>query len=405
MDNTIPSWLNESFLVSALQGDSHEHCVTVTDFSASPAVAAGNNYTSHLYRVVVEYKVGHADKTEKKSLIVKMPIQKGVMHEMSQETDFFSKEPKMYNVLLPKMKKISGIKFGPKSFHCPVEKGMVIEDLKPEGYLLQDKFKQLDFEHCKLVMEKLGKFHATTVVCHNDDSQFIETIGKEAFYKNDGVMAEFKIWMSSSMQIFINTLQEIKVDPAHIDLITAKIDQLWDSTAAICQPHTNSLNVLNHGDCWSNNMLFKYNDVGKVIDVMFIDFQLLRYSSPITDILYFVYTSANEEVRENKLQDLYDIYLQTLNEMLENLGCKDRMTREEFSEKLRSASDFVLVVIGTILPFTKCEAENALDMESFDKDDVMHSNEDERILRIYRSEQFRAMLPALVRQYSSFVSS
>lgn len=80
---------------------------------------------------------------------------------------------------------------------------------------------------------------------------------------------------------------------------------------------TASFKVLNHGDCWVNNMLFKY-ERGQPVDVIFIDFQLSFYSSPGIDLNYFFHTSAQNEVRNTKLRSLINIYYNTfLNTMID----------------------------------------------------------------------------------------
>ena len=37
-----------------------------------------------------------------------------------------------------------------------------------------------------------------------------------------------------------------------------------------------------HGDFWSNNILFSYDEEGKVDDLILVDFQLLNYGHPGT---------------------------------------------------------------------------------------------------------------------------
>lgn len=50
-------------------------------------------------------------------------------------------------------------------YHCikQPESTMVFEDLGHLGYVMASRELGLDEEHCRLVMERLGEFHATSM--------------------------------------------------------------------------------------------------------------------------------------------------------------------------------------------------------------------------------------------------
>ena len=48
-----------------------------------------------------------------------------------------------------------------------------------------------------------------------------------------------------------------------------------------------------HGDFWSNNILYKYDEDDKVVATMLIDFQLINYGHPAYDVLYLLYISSD----------------------------------------------------------------------------------------------------------------
>ena len=52
--------------------------------------------------------------------------------------------------------------------------------------------------------------------------------------------------------------------------ISALVDVAYDRAAECAEPKEGEFNVLNHGDFWVNNMLFRYNDAGKVVDHIFV---------------------------------------------------------------------------------------------------------------------------------------
>lgn len=84
-------------------------------------------------------------------------------------------------------------------------------------------------------------------------------------------------------------------------------------------PVDKEIKVLNHGDLWVNNMLFKYNGTQQLQDVIFIDFQLSVWGSPGIDLNYFFYTSLSLDVLKHKRPQLVKVYHNRLADTLLNL--------------------------------------------------------------------------------------
>lgn len=82
---------------------------------------------------------------------------------------------------------------------------------------------------------------------------------------------------------------------------------------------TSVIKVLNLGDVWVNNLMFKYeNDVP--IDVCFLDLQISFYSSPGIYFVYFLTTSPTIEMRQKQALCL-KLYYDQFKRALIGLGC------------------------------------------------------------------------------------
>lgn len=62
--------------------------------------------------------------------------------------------------------------------------------------------------------------------------------------------------------------------------------------------------TLCHGDFWSNNILFSYDDNEEVKDLIIIDYQLVNFGHPAYDLVYFMYLNTDLEFRDAHLKDV-----------------------------------------------------------------------------------------------------
>uniref|UniRef100_A0A1B6JXH2 CHK kinase-like domain-containing protein n=1 Tax=Homalodisca liturata TaxID=320908 RepID=A0A1B6JXH2_9HEMI len=254
MIQELPDWLDNSFLASALQGEDDTKEVTVVKFSAAPAVAAGNNYTSQLYRITVQYTIPELD-PQVTSLIVKAPVTKGVIVEMSHNRDFFSKEPKVYNTLLPYLHSKSGQQFGPTYYNSNVKNVLVLKDVSREGYIMCDRYKKLDYSHCKCVFKTLAKFHASSVACYRDDPNLIKEVGEDFIYKTSNIKKEeMEIWLQSCVKTAVEIVSGISECKSAAEMFLSRLNSanIAESIGILSNPKKEGLNVLNHGDLWIN---------------------------------------------------------------------------------------------------------------------------------------------------------
>lgn len=115
---------------------------------------------------------------------------------------------------------------------------------------------------------------------------------------------------------FVKTASKIE----GLEKIVAKISN-WDmmkimtTFMAVAEPMRSGFKVLNHGDDWLNNMMFKGTE-----DVKLIDFQLSFWGSPANDLIYFFVSSVADDIKTQTYDDLLEIYHSELEKTLQALN-------------------------------------------------------------------------------------
>lgn len=127
-----------------------------------------------------------------------------------------------------------------------------------------------------------------------------------------------------------------------------------------------------HGDFWNNNMLFKYAEQPRheqkedgtnngsgasanvPVSLRMLDFQLSRIGHPISDVLYFMYTSTTPELRERHMLVLLRYYFDILTTDLRLLGISlDNYTWQDFLQDYKQRSLMWMLTGVMILSMTQ----------------------------------------------------
>lgn len=85
------------------------------------------------------------------------------------------------------------------------------------------------------------------------------------------------------------------------------------------EPTSGGFQVLNHGDMWINNAMFRRDAEGNPIEVFLIDYQMPFWASPTNDLLYFLITSVADDIKIEHFDDFIAFYHKELTDALKKL--------------------------------------------------------------------------------------
>lgn len=192
---------------------------------------------------------------------------------------------------------------------------LLLEDLSVRGFQLIDRHSQeVTADHVRLVLQALGEFHAVSFALKDqqpDKFNHLVSELKEIFIKREN---SYLLNMLTEQPKLIFDLLSAEEDA---DLLT-KMRKVFEKNAmdiAIdCLETNGSASVITHGDTWQNNILFKYDEDSNPIESCLLDWQVSRVSSPIIDLVYFIFTCTTKELREAHYNNFLKIYHESLSE-------------------------------------------------------------------------------------------
>ncbi|XP_055598931.1 uncharacterized protein LOC129748356 isoform X5 [Uranotaenia lowii] len=280
-----------------------------------------------------------------------LPEQVPKLADYVREMGCFKKESQLYTHLIPRLQDVSiGTKpFAPRAYLTKDDKLLVFENLKAEGYrMVQNNKSLLDYAHLKVALKTVAKLHAASLVLEERTKQPITQLysghlNENVYIDDDRYVRKTNLDNAiKALCELIKRIEKYKTSD-RLDFILEKFPQVIRKIYEFAKPSTVYRNVFNHGDLWNNNLMFKYEELNSSrtssdaglsspLDGILLDYQLSRYAPPALDVLTVITIATVSDFRARYLDDLLNIYYESLAAELAASGIKlsKKIPRSEF---------------------------------------------------------------------------
>ncbi|XP_014278700.1 uncharacterized protein [Halyomorpha halys] len=290
----------------------------VVSMEVVPAVGKFVNFLSTVNRYNFKIILGNG-RTAKKSLFIKTSSTDESIIAYNEGRGTFKTEIKMYEVfkefeyIMAEFKDSDDVLWCQMIYYIPYT-CIVMEDLKAKGFYMISNKDLFDLEHCMLAIHALGRYHGICKIL--EDRGLLSSTGYKPWCFFDNEVIQLKYWG------IVALVEGIKKtwDPSWtqiVDKIKITKESLSQRLKKLEEVDETKFNLLNHGDCNKNNILFKYDWAKRPIGIRFVDFQMVHYGSPCLDLTYFLYLSSDPSVRRENfdllMRTYHDSLLNTLN--------------------------------------------------------------------------------------------
>lgn len=339
----VPRFLNESYIEGLVKKIENSNEIKLKKFELKPVTKKGNHYASVMIRIIVDY-VLESKTTKQVSLILKTTYDEKHSEEegmkILKEFDIHSREMTMYRTILNDFHSLltsigDNTIFSARRYCEDLSTNtLVFEDLIARKYRCANRIERLDLNHAKLALRKLAKFHATSIVYKQKNPQAYVTFDKAFLSRDYADARDFCLKNYDALTKVVSTWPGYEY---YAKKLTKFRDIFIERGIDLYTPDESEINVLLHGDFWTNNMMFKYDSENNPIDVLFVDFQLPYWITPAVDILYFIHTSVKEDLRMHKQNELVQFYYYALKEIL--------LDGYKYDGKLPTLHEFQIIIL------------------------------------------------------------
>ncbi|KAF5297568.1 hypothetical protein FQR65_LT09999 [Abscondita terminalis] len=389
--STINSIITTNFLRNLIE--KYNRDVENLDFVIVP-ISAGDNFASTVYIIKINYNTFGNDVKEE-SFILKYLTDDELLSHYAKLMKLYDNEIDMYNRILPTISSLEYVnKFWATTLYATLipQPILILDDLTKQGYRMQSRHQGLDLNHCILIIEKLAYLHASSIAIK--DKETLENFNLGIFWVNQYTIE----WITVGLQCLIETCSNFN----HLIEFATKLKSIQNNVlektfASIKNSKIGK--VLNHGDCWVNNLMFSYNSDGSVKDAVLLDLQVCLYSSPVIDLHCFWATSPNIEVLAKHFDEVLDYYYKRFIDNVKKLKITGYVpSKLELMTDFKEKVIYGLNTLLTMTPFIKVDKRPDATIENFYK----YFDKDSFRYDCYNNERYLERITLLLAFYDSF---
>lgn len=348
----------------------------------------GDSYLSEVYRITLEDDTSRKTK-DGNPLTVKVIVKcipKNVGRRKTfRSADFFRNEINFYNVILSEFIKFQKEKQPKNPFdesskclaaYSDGENDFIaMEDLTQFGFGSASRRDGVGLAECILCMQTIGRFHALSLAMkHQQPDKFHMLVRhvEDTYYAE-----QHKNWYKNFLDVQVRIAKDALSQEYGGTELESKVHKFFDCDMydkMVYLTHTRNQNsVINHGDCWMPNFLFRYDSAGVPMETKMIDFQLARYSSPALDISFFVYSCTSQQLREKHYDDLLKAYHNSLSDMLRDLGSdpEELFSYADLQKELHEYARFGCGMGIESIPFSLLDESEVPDLDQIKGDEAI----------------------------------
>ncbi|XP_075228386.1 uncharacterized protein LOC142328467 isoform X3 [Lycorma delicatula] len=369
---------DSDFLARILRTVQNDPYLEIERLDTTPGSKIGDNYMSSISRIQLFGYAGKERNAFKKVVMVKRQPASLARRQAFRCDPAFVNEAAAYDTVIPALRACcNDTRLLPfPNCYFASNQVIVLQDLREDGFMMADRRKGLDFDHCTVALQALARFHAASYIMkHKDKTGFdkMRSSINELIFVPEAIPI-FGASLENSLKMAISTLKhwcgpgDIVLDDA-IHKLQMLQGQVFQRMVSLIMPKE-PLAVICHGDFWVNNMLFKYNKDNNVEDVKFVDLQVTRYASPVTDILLFIYTSTEKGLSRNYYDNLIEIYHEELSKTIsEQASNAPVISLKDLLDDIEAHALFSFLMVLLLLPAVTADS-TAIDNTIYNLDAV-----------------------------------
>ncbi|XP_077291576.1 uncharacterized protein LOC143914991 [Arctopsyche grandis] len=335
----------------------------------SPGSEKGDNYVGEMNKIEITSK---HNKSVLFNLIAKTTSNKAISETLKVE-NLYNREADLYNIILPAFKKFQDEHNIPieerfESVKCYIANTNVIlmEDVSAKGYKMNNRYNSFDSDHLELALFSLARYHSISFAMKKLNPEM---------YKNLAKLVEESVIFDLMNPLIKQSLLQATaiIDDASKakKLLSFSENGVEKFYKYIASESAAPYDVICHADCWNNNILFQYKN-GTPVDMKFVDWQIARSCSPITDLSQMIYCCTDEPTRAKYSTRLFNMYHEVIKKQLSYFDCdvEECYPRAVFENHLKEFLPYGLLMSTITIPITLSNKGTEVDVvDMFETDD------------------------------------